>query len=218
MKKNEQSSRISYLHRHLTRETRLMKSISSELEKKNKAIQLAPFEGQMLSTLVALKNPKVSLEVGTLFGYSACWILEAISKKAMLYTVEHNPENFEHAKSFLGKHEKSRQVNLIQSSGVSALEDWPLDRKIDFLFLDADKGNYLNYLKLSMPHLSKGALVVADNSFLFGYVLEDAPPINYSKNTWRSMRELNKILSGETGEFRGMAIPTVQGMTVGVKL
>ena len=218
MKKTEQGARISYLHRHLVQETRLMKSIADELEKREKTIQLAAYEGQMLSILVALKNPEVSLEIGTLFGYSACWILEALSRKAKLFTVEHSKENFEQAKSFLGKHEKKEQISLIHSSGVEVLENWPSDLKIDFLFLDADKGNYLNYLKLAIPKLSKGALVVVDNSFLFGHVLEDSPPVNYSKNTWRSMRKLNKILSGVTGDFKGGAIPTLQGMTMGIKL
>ena len=218
MKKTEQSARVSYLHRNLVQETRLMKSIALELEKREKAIQLAAYEGQMLSTLVALKNPRVSVEIGTLYGYSACWILEALSKKSKLFTVEFDKENFEQAQLFLEKHDKKEQVNLIHSSGVEVLKNWPKDTKIDFLFLDADKGNYLNYLELAMPHLSKEALVMADNSFLFGHVLEDSPPINYSENTWRSMRKLNEILSGSTGKFRGMAIPTAQGMTVGIRL
>lgn len=218
MKKTDQGARVSYLHRHLSTETRLMKSIAKDLESKKKAIQVAPYEGQILSTLVSLKNPKVSLEIGTLFGYSACWILDSLQRGSKLYTVEFNPENHQAAQSFLSQHEKFDQVELIQSSGLEALEKWPKELKIDFLFLDADKGNYLNYLKRATPHLSKGALVVADNSFLFGYALEDSAPVDYSKNTWRSMRELNLILSGKTGEFKGMAIPTLQGMTIGVRL
>ena len=218
MKKTDESKRVSYLHRHLVKETRLMRSIATELEKQQKAIQLAPYEGQLLSTLVALRAPKVSLEIGTLYGYSAGWILDSLDRSGKLYTVEFNEENYKQAVDFLNKHEKNEQVEVIKSSGIEALESWPSDRSIDFLFLDADKGNYLNYLELAMPHLSKGALVVADNSFLFGYVLEDSPPVDYSKNTWRSMRRVNEVLSGVTGDFKGMAIPTLQGMTVGVKL
>jgi len=218
MKKTDNSGRVSYLHRHLSVETRLMKSIAKDLILKNKAIQVAAYEGQIISTLVALKEPKVSLEIGTLFGYSANWILESLGRGAKLHTVEFDKSNFESAKHFLSKHEKFDQVRLHNSSGIEVLENWPRDQKIDFLFLDADKGNYLNYLNLAMPHLSKGALVIADNSFLFGYVLEDSAPKNYSKNTWKSMRELNHVLSGQTGEFKGMALPTLQGMTIGIKL
>jgi caffeoyl-CoA O-methyltransferase len=195
-----------------------MKSIAQDLELKNKAIQVAPYEGQILSTLVRLKQPTISLEIGTLFGYSACWILEALGKKSKLITVEQSKENYESAQFFLSQHEKSKQLKIVNASGLDFLATWPKDEKIDFLFLDADKGNYLNYLNLAKPYLSKGALVVADNSFLFGYVLENSAPSDYSKNTWRSMRELNKVLSGKTGEFSGMALPTLQGMTVGVKL
>jgi len=218
LKKKEYGSRVSYFHKHLVDESRLMKKISKDLEESKKNIQVAPYEGQILSTLVALKKPQRSLEIGTLYGYSACWILGALDRKAKLMTVEFDKDNYLKAKEYLSEHDKHSQVETINSSGLKVLEDWPANEPIDFLFLDADKGNYLNYLNLALPSLSKGALVVADNSFLFGHVLQDSRPINYSKNTWNSMRELNKILSGKTGLFKGMALPTFQGMTIGVKL
>ncbi len=195
-----------------------MKKISKDLELSKKNIQVAPYEGQILSTLVTLKKPQVSLEIGTLYGYSACWILNALDRKAKLTTVEFDTDNYLKAKKYLSEHDKNLQVETLNSSGLKVLENWSKDKRIDFLFLDADKGNYLNYLNLALPFLSKGALVVADNSFLFGHVLQDSRPISYSKNTWSSMRELNEILSGKTGLFKGMALPTFQGMTIGVKL
>ena len=218
MKKTDNGARVSYLHRHLISESRLMKNIARKLDLDHKAIQVSPYEGQIIATLVALKNPQVSLEIGTLYGYSACWILGAMGKRSRLYTIEADLKNYTEAFRFLKKHEKYKQVELQNSSGLEALESWPEGLKIDFLFLDADKGNYLNYLNLAKPYLSNGAVVIADNSFLFGYALEDSPPKDYSKNTWRSMRELNRVLSGKTGEFKGMALPTLQGMTIGVKI
>jgi len=217
MKSVEVSNRVEYIEKHFVDETVMMKQIAKDLEADNKAIQVAPYEGKILSELVRLKNPRSVVEIGTLYGYSLSWILEAIDSEAKVWSVEKLEDNFAKSISFLNTHNKASQVNIVHSSGIDFFEKWDFSQKIDFLFIDADKGNYLNYLNLALPHLSKGAVVVGDNTFLFGHVLEDSPPENYSKNTWSKMKEFNEILGGSTGEFSGMMLPTLQGMTVGIK-
>jgi predicted O-methyltransferase YrrM len=194
-----------------------MEIIATALEADAKAIQVAPYEGKILSELVRLKNPTNVVEIGTLYGYSLSWILEGVGSQSKVWSVEKLEDNFAKSISFINTHNKASQANLVHSSGLAFLEKWNPSQKIDFLFIDADKGNYLNYLNLALPHLSKGAVVVGDNTFLFGHVLEDEPPVKYSKNTWAKMREFNEILGGSTGEFSGMMLPTLQGMTVGIK-
>jgi len=218
MKSTDKSERVQYINDNLVSQSKLMKEIAEKLDKDEKAIQVAPNEGQILSTLVQLAKPKFLVEIGTLYGYSACWLLRAMGSDSELHTVEHNKDNYKNSEHFLKQHNEAHKVTCYNSSGLDFLNSWPKDKPIDFLFLDADKGGYLNYLNLALPHLSSGAVVVADNSFLFGHVLSDQPPENYSKNTWMKMRELNKTLSGSTGQFFGMMIPTHQGMTVGVKV
>lgn len=217
MKSVEVSKRVKYIEEHFVQETELMKDIAHELNKDRKAIQVAPYEGKILSELVRLKNPKSVVEIGTLYGYSLSWILEGLGAQAKVWSVENLEDNYLKSISFINMHNKVNQVSLVNSSGLDFLENWEASHKIDFLFIDADKGNYLNYLKLALPHLSRGAVVVGDNTFLFGHVLENEPPENYSKNTWSKMREFNSILGGSTGEFTGMMLPTLQGMTIGIK-
>lgn len=218
MKSKDTSDHIRYINDHLVLETDLMKEIAEALDQDQKAIQVAPHEGQILSTLVKMSKPKNLVEIGTLYGYSACWFLKAMESESHLFTVEYDEENHKKAKNFLKSHDRSQSVECILSSGLEFLKSWPEEKSIDFLFLDADKGGYLDYLELAKSHMKSGSVVVADNSFLFDHVLSDTPPKDYSKNTWSKMRELNKILSGSTGEFFGIMIPTKQGMTVGVKV
>lgn len=217
MKSVETSERIKYIENELVLETDLMKKIAYELEKDQKAIQVAPFEGKILSQLIKMRNPKNVVEIGTLYGYSLNWILEGVSDEAKVWSVENSAENFDKSIRFINVHNKQAQVSVKNQSGLEFFDEWPENSKIDFLFIDADKGNYLNYLNLAKPSLSKGAVVVGDNTFLFGHVLNDEPPEKYSKNTWKHMREFNQVLNGSTGEFSGMMIPTLQGLTVGIK-
>ena len=217
MKSLESSERVKYIEKELVLETSLMKEIALELEKDKKAIQVAPFEGKILSQLVRMRNPENVVEIGTLYGYSLNWILEGVDSQAKVWSVENSAENFDKSIKFTNTHDKVSQVTIVNKSGLDFLNNWPQELSIDFLFIDADKGNYLNYLNLAKPYLSKGAVVVGDNTFLFGHVLSDTPPEKYSKNTWKHMREFNEVLNGSTGEFSGMMIPTLQGLTVGIK-
>lgn len=218
MKSLDESPRVRYINEQLVEETKMMKEIAKKLNEDKKAIQLSPNEGQILSTLAKLSKPKNLVEIGTLYGYSACWLLEAMFPGAKLYTVEQNEENYTIAKNFLQKHERVTDIECVNTTGLEFLSHWPEKKAIDFLFIDADKGGYLDYLKMALKHMNSGAVVVADNTFLFGHVLKDEPPKDYSKNTWAKMRELNKILSGATGEFFGTMLPTYQGFTIGVKI
>ncbi len=217
MKSIEISKRIEYIESVFVEETDLMKKIAKELEEDQKAIQVSPFEGKILSQLVKMSKPETVVEIGTLYGYSLSWILEGAGPQTKVWSVEKSKENFDKSISNINVHNKAGQAEVVCSSGVDFLESWKREVKIDFLFIDADKGNYLNYLKLALPHLSKGAVVVGDNTFLFGHVLNEDPPTNYSKNTWAKMKEFNEILAGSSGEFTGMMLPTLQGMSVGLK-
>jgi len=217
VKSVEVSKRVEYIEEHFVQETDLMKKIAIALKMDEKAIQVAPYEGKILSEFVRLKNPKNVVEIGTLYGYSLSWILEGLGTQSKVWSVEKLEDNHLKSISFLNTHDKVNQVSLIHSSGLEFFENWDVSEKIDFLFIDADKGNYLNYLNLALPYLSEGAVVVGDNTFLFGHVLEKQPPIKYSKNTWAKMREFNAILGGSSGEFSGMMLPTLQGMSIGIK-
>lgn len=217
MKSVEISKRIEYIEKVFVEETDLMKSIAKELEKDKKAIQVSPFEGKILSQLVRMRRPSTVVEIGTLYGYSLSWILEGVESGTKVWSVENSKDNFAKSISNINTHNKASQAKVVYSSGIEFLETWNSELKIDFLFIDADKGNYLNYLNLALPHLSKGAVVVGDNTFLFGHVLSEEPPEKYSKNTWLKMKEFNEILGGSTKEFTGMMLPTLQGMSVGIK-
>ncbi len=217
MRSIEVLKRIKYIESVFAPETEMMKNIAKHLETDNKAIQISPYEGKILSQLVRLAKPLNIVELGSLYGYSLSWILEGMSSQAKVWSVENSKENFDKARNNISTHNKSNQVELVHSSGAYFLENWNNKSKIDFLFIDADKGNYLKYLQLAQPHLSKGAVVVGDNTFLFGHVLNDKPPENYSKNTWLKMKEFNLILGGASGEYTGMMLPTLEGMSIGIK-
>jgi len=122
-------------------------------------------KGRVLRRLLLLHKPRRGLEVGTLLGYSAILIGASMPRGGRLTCVEENPflawiaqRNTDHA-GLKGR------VKVMEGDALRVL---PLLRgPVDFLFIDAKKDDYLDYLRAVEPRLVKGALVVADNTGIF---------------------------------------------------
>ena len=112
----------------------------------------------LLKMLVLIKEPKITLELGTSNGYSTFHIAMALAQNAILYTIDVEP-----ARQNLAK-ENLKCLNNIKFISMR-IEDYipKIDYKIDLLFIDANKTNYLTYLKALENKLSNNAVVIADN-------------------------------------------------------
>src|SRR5262249_36868798 len=110
-------------------------------------------------------RPRRGLEIGTLFGYSAILIGASLPRGGHLTCLEQN--------SFLAwiAQENVRQAGLkarVKVLSGDALRVLPILRgRVDFVLIDAEKEDYLDYLRAVEPRLVPGALVVADNTGLF---------------------------------------------------
>lgn len=127
---------------------------------------------ELLRLLVLTKKPKTILELGTSGGYSAMWLASAAAEiKAKVFTIEMSPLKVAMARENLINSGMMKYVTIIKGDLYTTLPAW--NKPIDFLFIDANKKNYLRYLKQLEPHLNKGALIVADNCSDFGDWMKD---------------------------------------------
>ncbi|QQG43776.1 MAG: class I SAM-dependent methyltransferase [Candidatus Daviesbacteria bacterium] len=128
---------------------------------------------EFLRTQVLIKRPPTILELGTSAGYSALWMAAGAREYGgKVYTVEvarpksdWAAENFEEAR--LGQ-------TIFQYVGWAEdilRRSWRGDT--DFVFLDADKPNYLKYMQLLEPYLTEGAVIIADNALDYGDLMQD---------------------------------------------
>ncbi len=128
--------------------------------------QVPIIEDDALNFLYELLNDKTFnniLEIGTAIGYSAL-IFRHLFPDAKITTVERNPNFFNIAKNNIEKN--SGNIELIFGDAAEYLKN--RKEKIDFLFIDAAKGQYLNFFKLAKPLLNEGALIISDNIFARG--------------------------------------------------
>ena len=118
---------------------------------------------EILRLLVLIKQPKLILELGTSAGYSTIWLASgARHYGGKVYTIELAKPKIEIAKKYFKKAGIAKHIKKIEGKISDVLRDW--DKKIDFVFLDADKENYLSYIKQLEPFLNNNAVIVADNA------------------------------------------------------
>lgn len=117
-----------------------------------------------LNMLVKMSNSKTILEIGTSNGYSAMWFALALKEiKGTLDTIEFWDKRRQLA---LENFKKIGVENLITAHLGSALEILPKlceEKEFDFVFIDANKSEYIKYFDIINPCLKKGAIIACDN-------------------------------------------------------
>jgi caffeoyl-CoA O-methyltransferase len=142
------------------------------LEKHAHANMLSgPLQGKFLEMISAIMMPEKILEIGTFTGYSALCLAKGLTENGELHTIELRPEDAKLSKSFFAKSSQHKQIILHEGNALDIIPK--LNETWDLIFIDADKGNYINYYELTLPHLRKGGVILADNVLFHGEVLED---------------------------------------------
>ena len=137
----------------------------AELEKTQKDFWNIPRKtGVLLNTFIKMMNVQNALEIGTSNGYSGLWLLKALKTTGgKLTTIEYYEKRQSIAIENFTKCGVVDIVRPIQGSACEILSNLDKDEKFDFVFIDANKREYVEYFKLIKPHLTSKALIVADN-------------------------------------------------------
>ena len=132
---------------------------------------IGPVKGKILAEIVRKIRPKRILEVGALYGYSALLMAKNSPPKAEIISVEKNPEHVRMAIENIKRANMQGRIRVIEGDGVTELKR--LTGSFDLVFLDAEKTEYLAYLKAIEKNLHKGSVIVADNVGIFKDQMED---------------------------------------------
>jgi predicted O-methyltransferase YrrM len=128
---------------------------------------VGPGRGQILVKVVREVKPKRILEVGALVGYSAILMGKELESDARLITIEIDVNNAKTAEENIRRAEIPPTVEVLVGDAIEVIPR--LEGVFDLVFIDAEKREYLDYLRLIEDKLHKGSVVVADN-------VEHAPP------------------------------------------
>jgi predicted O-methyltransferase YrrM len=152
-----------------------------EMGKKSFIPSIGPVKGKILAEVVQKLKPRKILEVGALYGYSAILIAKNSPAKAEITTVEKNPEHVRMTEQNVERARLEDQIKVIQGDAMEILSKLP--GPFDLVFLDAEKTQYLDYLKAVEDKLHQGSVVVADNVGVFQDQMQNY--LHYVRNTGR---------------------------------
>ena len=137
----------------------------AELEKTQKDFWNIPRKTAVLiNTFIKMMGVKSALEIGTSNGYSGIWIAKALKQTGgKLTTIEFYDKRQSIAIENFKKCGVDDIIRPLQGSACDVIESFSSDEKFDFVFIDANKREYVKYFELIKPHLTEKALIVADN-------------------------------------------------------
>jgi predicted O-methyltransferase YrrM len=138
-------------------------------------------KARLLRSLLERHRPTRAIEIGSLLGYSAIVIAAALPPRGRLTCVEVNPYLARFVKGNVEEAGLGGRVKVVVGDALRAIPFLP--GRFDFVFIDAAKQDYLDYLRQLEPKLAPGAIVVADNTGI--YRREVAPYLEYVRTDGR---------------------------------
>jgi predicted O-methyltransferase YrrM len=123
--------------------------------------------GRILQVLTLLKRPARALEIGTYFGYSAIHIARGMASGGRLTTIEVDPDIAAVARRNLEVCGVADRVEIVVADAAEHLPRLEPE-SFELIFIDGKKGEYPLYLKLCVPLLRIGGLLIADDAFADG--------------------------------------------------
>jgi caffeoyl-CoA O-methyltransferase len=153
-----------------------------------------PVAGRFLELLVWAARPQRVLEIGTYTGHSALAMAAALPEGGRIETLELSPERGQFAQRWFDRSPHGHLITLHVGPALETLER--LDGSFDFVFIDADKGGYIDYYDAVLPRLTERGLIVADNTLWGGEVVNDSdgPIPRFNEHVASDPRSVSVIL------------------------
>lgn len=168
-----------------------------------------------IKMFLALNQPKRILEVGTAIGFSTLLMCEYGPKDLEIVTIENYEKRIPIAKENFRKAQREKQITLLEGDAGEILKE--LEGSFDMIFMDAAKGQYINWLPDVMRLMKKGGVLISDNVLQEGDIIESHYLVERRNRTiYKRMREYLYELKHNPALVTSI-LPLGDGVTVSVK-
>lgn len=171
--------------------------------------------GALLKTLIAAKQPKAILEVGTAVGYSALLMASVMGADCNITTIEKYEPRIPIAKENFRRAGMEDRIRLLEGDAEEILNR--LEGTYDFIFMDAAKGQYIHWLPVIMGLLAPGGMLVSDNVLQDGDIVQSRYGVERRNRTIHSrMRDYLYTLK-HMDQLETSIVPIGDGVTISVR-
>ena len=163
-----------YAEEHTTPPSELLAALAEETRATLPTPQMltGTVEGRLLEMLVWASEARRVLEIGTYSGYSALSMAAALPPGGHIDTCEIEEQHAEVARRYIDQSPHADRITVHVGPALETIER--LEGDFDFVFIDADKENYVNYYEAVLPRLAERGLIAADNTLWSGRVLDES--------------------------------------------
>jgi predicted O-methyltransferase YrrM len=195
------------------------KGFLAELEKRAKQDRIPIIRPQvqnLLKTIITGLKPGKILEVGTAVGFSAILMAQSSPSDCRITTIENYEKRIPLARENFKASGYSDRIMLIEGDAAKVLKDIK-DITYDLVFMDAAKGQYLNFFEDVMRVLRPGGILVSDNVLQDGDIIQSRFAVRRRDRTIHSrLREYLYVLTHDE-RLSTTILPMGDGVTVSVK-
>jgi caffeoyl-CoA O-methyltransferase len=169
-------------------------------------------QGNLLSMLSNMIQPKQILEIGTYTGYSGICLAQGLQQGGKLHTIDINEELEKMVRSFFNDAGLTDKVNYYIGNALEIIPT--INETFDLVFIDADKKNYSAYYDLVFNKVRKGGYIIADNVLWSGKILTS--PEKMDADT-KAMDDFNKKVHADT-RVEHTLLPVRDGLMIARKI
>ncbi len=205
-----------YLCEHSLREPEILQRLRAETARDEMArMQIAPEQGQFLQLLVKLTGANRGIEVGVFTGYSSLCVAMAMPTDGYLLACDVSEKWTSVAQRYWREAGVDDRIELRLAPALESLDNELAAGQAatyDYVFLDADKTNYLAYYERCLALLRPGGILLADNVLWSGAVSD---PSNQDDDTV-ALRDYNDHLLGDD-RIELSLLPLADGLSLALK-
>lgn len=176
---------------------------------------IRPQMQSLMKVLLTIQKPMRILEVGTAIGFSALLMAEYAPSGSHITTIEKYEKRIPLAKENFKKFKRENDITLIEGDAVEVLKE--LEGPYDLIFMDAAKGQYINFLPDILRLLAPEGILLSDNVLQDGNVLESRfAVVRRDRTIHARMREYLSALKNHPDLVTDI-LPVGDGVTISVK-
>ena len=164
-------------------------------------------------TAVAI-NAKRALEIGMAIGYTTTHLARAVGEEGLVVTIDPSDDMIKAAEGYLSRAGVRERVRIERGKALDVIPQ--LNETFDLIFIDAVKEEYADYLKLCLPRLRRGGVVIVDNLLWGGQVAGEIRSADQESST-NALREFNKYFVNHP-KLRAAVLSVGDGLGYAVKI
>jgi len=173
---------------------------------------IGPAVARLLSLLAQVSRAQRIFEMGSAIGYSTIWLARAVGPKGKVYYTDSDAANAERARGYFKQAGVAKRIHVQVGDALDLLKKTP--GKFDLIFNDVNKNQYPDALRVALPKLKRGGLLITDNTLWSGKAARPAAPDDIHT---LGIQEFNRLVYASK-DLYPVLIPLRDGVTVCRKL